>query len=307
MLEKQSQYASAIEHFAKTVWPSPRWREVLMAVQYTACFDASGDESNSQFLVAGGFLSSADDWINFSAAWNKRLGKDGLPYLHMREFAPKAPPFDRLSESKRRALLSDLYDIIRANAYRKFVYVVQNNIMRTKLSPHVKALYYFNSYVMAGRGAVAKVRMWMDSQKMASPLQLVFAKGDVGEGDLRRRLEEDGFPNLEFRYPIDKVINGISYPGFIPLQACDFLAYEFFKAVKSGGIERWGGESFATMPGEMGIVTENDLKETQQWIEVNEEISKWILAKNIPLPKGTRIRKIRLPGGPSRKGKRKTS
>jgi hypothetical protein len=61
------------------------------------------------------------------------------------------------------------------------------------------------------------------------------------------------------------------------------------------------------MPGEMGIVTENDLKETQQWIEVNEEINKWILAKNIPLPAGTKIRKIRLPAGPKRKGKRKAS
>jgi hypothetical protein len=265
-----------------------------MGVMYTACFDASGHEQNEEHLVVAGFLSSGDDWIKFDSAWTRRLAENGLPYLHMREFAHKLPPFDRLTEKQRRELLSDLMDIIQANAYRKYVSVVVNKVLRDGMPEKMKQLYYFNSYVYAGRNGVAMLAEWMKSQKMAAPLRLIFAKGDAGEGDLRKRLEEDGYGTPEFRYPVDKTIEGMFYPGFIPLQACDFLAYESFKAIKAQGIERWGFETFISMPGQMGIVTENDLRETTQWIDVNDAVTKWIFDQAIPVPKGTKVRTLKL-------------
>src|SRR5437899_321629 len=62
---------SGIEHLAKTLWPCSRWGKCIFAM-YTACFDASGTERDTQFLVFGGFVSTSDYWIKFSQDWKER-------------------------------------------------------------------------------------------------------------------------------------------------------------------------------------------------------------------------------------------
>src|SRR5438309_1885521 len=105
-----------IEHVATVVWCLPRWREVLLVMLQTA-FDAAGHEVDHSCISVAGFISSAEDWIKFDEAWRKRLTADRLTYFRMSDFAQFSGEFadrDAWKESRRRALLGNLIEIIRA-------------------------------------------------------------------------------------------------------------------------------------------------------------------------------------------------
>jgi hypothetical protein len=262
---------------------------------YTACFDASGHEKGQDFLVVSGFLSTADHWIRFETEWKSKLSKYGIACLHMREFDSDAKT---LTKAERHDLLSDLCDVIGQYTFRHFSAVIENRIMLSSLSEAVRKEYFLNSYVLAGRTAVATLGIWMQSQNMVSPLQLVFEKGDVGEGNLRKRLEDDGYIDVQFRYKKDKVIKNKLHPGFVPLQACDFLAHEVYTTVRDAGKKEtsWLFERFTQMPCEMRICSIEDHKEMERWLRTSEGVTEWILKSNIPLPKGTLIKSVTIKG-----------
>ena len=52
----------------------------------TVGFDASGKEADQEHLVVAGFVSSANDWINFEKAWRERLKEGGKEYFHRSEY-----------------------------------------------------------------------------------------------------------------------------------------------------------------------------------------------------------------------------
>ncbi|MGB9488269.1 MAG: hypothetical protein WCD04_19420, partial [Terriglobia bacterium] len=54
---------------------------------FTTAFDASGHESDQLIMVVAGFISSVDDWTDFSKKWKERLAEDGLEYFHTKEFS----------------------------------------------------------------------------------------------------------------------------------------------------------------------------------------------------------------------------
>jgi hypothetical protein len=92
----------------------------------TAAFDCSKDKDRKYFIMAG-FVSSADEWVSFDVEWRNRLTDDGLAYFHMQRLAHAdthpQKPFDKtwIGQKKRRqTLLSDLLDIIKSHAWRKF-------------------------------------------------------------------------------------------------------------------------------------------------------------------------------------------
>ena len=89
---------------------------------------------------------------------------------------------------------------------------------------------------------------------------LVFEDGDLGRGQLRQRLEADGF-GVNVRPKKDTMKNGVLEPGFIPLQAAGILAYEISLAAKRENIDRWVATELMRMPGHIGIFTTEDVKD----------------------------------------------
>jgi hypothetical protein len=57
-------------------------------VALTAYFDASGKPDAGYELVVSGFISTAKKWQRFEEKWQRLLDKEGLPYFHIKEFAP---------------------------------------------------------------------------------------------------------------------------------------------------------------------------------------------------------------------------
>lgn len=127
-------------------------------------FDAGGSESTSALTVAG-FGSSENDWRSFNEAWSKRLKQDGAQFFRAVDLACFRGPFkhwkDRYDkEDLRRALSSDLMDILKRHVYRKFGATVINREFE-KLSPTLVEDYSLCAYSIAGRTAEKQVREWI--------------------------------------------------------------------------------------------------------------------------------------------------
>jgi len=59
----------------------------------TAYFDASGTEHSGTELVVSGFVSTVKKWKGFEREWRALLDDAGIPYFHMKEFAPSTGIF----------------------------------------------------------------------------------------------------------------------------------------------------------------------------------------------------------------------
>jgi hypothetical protein len=250
---------------------------------FTACFDASGHESDQKHLTVGGFISSAKDWEDFSVAWKDRLQRDGLSYFHMNEFAPSTGPFSHFKnqELKRRALFGDLMGLIRTHVYRKFCCAVTIADWKGQVSPEMKERFRINAYVLAARSCTTQVREWCLFERINSPVAIVFERGDIGRGMLEAQFRKDELPDPLFRPKKDwKDREGnLIEAGYLPLQAADILAYESFLAVSRRNDDRWGMQELKKVEGFFSEYTESDLAELEnklQWLSaINRPFRAW--------------------------------
>ena len=230
---------------------------------FTACFDASGHESDQPYLAVGGFISSRRDWNDFDMEWRDRLAFDGLQYFRMVDFSHSTNQFVswKGQEPRRQNLLSDLLRIIDKHAYRKFGQIVDIGAIGGNLSDQIRMDYKLSAYVLAARTCAGNVRQWT-FQNSISSFELVFEDGDVGKGNLIERLRKDAFPNISFKPKKDAVKDGIPEYGFTPLQAADIWAYELFQTCKRENLSRWPMQQLMRIPGDIiGIYDPKSVKE----------------------------------------------
>jgi hypothetical protein len=248
---------------------------------WTAAFDASGHEYDQPVVVVAGFVSSAKDWIDFEQAWKQRLAVDHLPYFRMVEFAQSSNAFRSFkgNEVRRRSLLADLMEIIKKHVYRKFAHGVAVQDFPVGLSDAFRRQLYFEKvYSFLGRTVAGEVSLWRIQERIQGPIRLVFEQGDFGNTDLAKRLVADGYPSPDFRIGKDKegeTTLGLE-PTYVPLQAADFLAYEFFQKVKRYelGIEDtrlWAWQEFERIPGEVGTWPKENLAQLEGFVRLWNE------------------------------------
>jgi hypothetical protein len=266
---------SRIEHLAKI--PSLSfvgWRHVLMGM-FTTAFDASGHESDQLIMVVAGFISSANDWIDFSKKWKERLAKDGLKYFHMKEFK-----YLWLNdEPRRRALLNDLMEVIRTHAYLKFGVMVSIKGFGVNFSEAEKEEWLLNAYSFAGYKSVKEVCKWAQREHIKSSIEHIFEEGDLGRGKLEKLAEDSGHI-LQFRPGKEDrtTDSGNVISAFVPLQAADFLAAEYFmeaerrlKRNTRRDKPRWGYLQFNDMRGTIRQATGEKLKDLHRLLEITKE------------------------------------
>jgi hypothetical protein len=196
------------------------WGRVPFAM-FTAYFDASGTTHSTERLVMGGFIASADPWVDFEKEWIVRLKKDGLNILHMKELG-------RWDPIKKQRLIDDLCAIVAAHASYRIAVIVINHKINQHLSGADQKKWHTQAYSYAGRTCAKEVRIWASKWKGPMP-ELIYEKGDTGQPDLRRLLEgKGGYPNFQFRPKKDHrdKKSGNLIVGPVPLQAADLLAYE---------------------------------------------------------------------------------
>jgi hypothetical protein len=286
---------SPIELLARIVWVGGEWEKVNLVVLVTmpapivGAFDASGKERGEPALLVAGFVSSAKDWDGFTTAWNKRLAEDNLTHFHAVDFAQCVGEFEswREQESRRKKLCQDLVDILRGCAYRKFGCIVENKAFQECVSDVSKEKFVANAYVLGGWSCAMGVSLWAKKERIKTPFKLVFEEGDIGKGKLTERLIRDGYAAPDFAPKRDRFDrHGNRVPGFVPLQASDWLAYEVFLDFKtSKGFSpprsiRWAASEFDKMQGEISIFEADNLRQLDDLVEQSDDFLMRVLKRN---------------------------
>ena len=209
------------------------------------------------------------------------MQQDGVTFFRASELAHSVGQSEgwKGQEKRRRRLQSDLMELVVANAYRKFGCVLDNSKMG-QIPDAVKEHYYINAYSLAGRTCVSDVARWKKVEKITAPTEFVFEDGDVGKEELRKRMVEDAHPEPIFRPKKDETNpdSSIRRQAFVPLQAADWLAYEYFLALKHVVYEkkqnyelRWGIEQFERIPGPVGTFLDSDFEALNLGLRVSAE------------------------------------
>jgi hypothetical protein len=278
----------------ESISPFPGWADKTEGyfAMLTAAFDASGDDGTPIVSVAG-FISSVKDWEDFSKLWTARLARENIKYFRAveaahfsKEFKPWRDWPNEDKESWRQALFTDLMEIIKSHVYRYFGCSIVNSALG-EMNEDFKKEFYLTAYSIAGRTCEKRVRHWiLDEWKNSTVnVELVFEMGD-DETELRKRLSHDHCLPPIFRPKLGMVDDkGVFHPGFVPLQAADWLAYELSiatrdltsetKHIESTADLRWPLRQFCRIQGTPGVFATDDIKGFEKNIELYKHLKNW--------------------------------
>jgi hypothetical protein len=258
----------------------------------TAVFDASGDK-RSEVLAVAGFLSSESDWASFSEQWSRRLAEDHVKFFRAVDAAAFHGPFEHWKdrpnrEELRRELSNDLMDILKRHVYHRFGCVVINRSL-DKMSEELRKKFRLSAYSLAGLTCERHLRRYILKEWHGSrpemPVRMVFEHGDEGFGSLCDWLTSaEGTIAVSRVYKQDTVqADGLKIPGFIPLQAADWLAYELglsMRHLESGRLRkysdlRWPMQEFTRVLGDAGTYSANEIRDVEKKLSAVENIPNW--------------------------------
>jgi hypothetical protein len=290
-VEAQIESYSPIRHLASIIWPPWFDRDKAIFAMLTFAFDAGGD-AGTDYMTVAGFASSMKDWDEFSSKWKARLDKDGIEFFRAVDVNNFRGPFEHWHdlpnrEQLRRALFSDLMDLIRRHAYRKFSCTIINKEFQNA-SSEFREKFAESAYSVAARTCEKYARHWAKAEWKSSPemeIASIFEAGDVGQAKLQERLRKDyGHLPPNFHPKKDTVReDGAIVRGFIPLQAADWLAWELNRAARDCSVEpkleselRWPMQQFLGRPdGYLGIFTPENLKAMEDMVALQSKIVSW--------------------------------
>ena len=257
----------------------------------TFAFDAGGDD-RTQVITVAGFASSTHHWDEFSAAWRECLRKHGIEFFRAVDAAHFRGPFQHWHdlpknerEKRRRALFSELMPILKQNVFRKFGCTIINGAF-SQMAANLKHEFALTAYSVAGRACEKRAREWVIAEwkNPNMPVELVFERGDAGQTKLQKRLADDNCFVPTFKPKLDSYQDGLLDPGFVPLQAADWLAYgeslavkqaEAGKVVDSMSEFRWAFQEFLGIQGNTGVFTIQDMKQFEDMLRLSKELNEW--------------------------------
>ena len=197
-----------------------------------AYFDDSGDEKDPQEKVSclAGWVATVDQWEYFEKKWQEALKEHEVPYLHMKEFAPRIKPFKKYKkdEAGRVALLQSLIKVMAGAQLEGVASVVKMADLLYFNDRHHDDInsYAFNLHtcmnIISDRWPDTIVEMWLDRTNKIGPKinkAIEYCKSDRYWGDYSDKL---------IPIPLPKELN---FKKVIPIQAADLLAWELRKDV----------------------------------------------------------------------------
>lgn len=198
--------SSDFSWLAKSLLRSGGWG---MAVHIEAHFDESGTHSD-QITIAG-YLFEQARIDRFCEEWERLLRLNDIPFLHMTDFAPGNPPYDKIPN--RTQLQMKFMRLIKSYSINGVVCNINNNIDNIG-----------NSYAQCVDKAVSSVIKWADDTAYAGKIAYIFEAGATGHGLVEQRFSEIArCPSMaaSHRYAGHGFVPKINNPG---VQAADFLA-----------------------------------------------------------------------------------
>ena len=214
--------------------------EERFVVSLTAYFDESGTHDGSEAVSVAGYLATDEMWSAFSLEWGPILREFDLKYFHMTDFALSKKQFRGWSESKRRACFGALLDVINRNVIGSVGIVVPLGAYLREFAPEADK-FVGGPYGLAASQCFLHLGKTLRLSGVRGLVAYVYEAGAVGAGQVAKVFNENmedpgnreyqrllsiGFQPKYIR-PEDETVR--PWPGFLPLQAADILAYELYQ------------------------------------------------------------------------------
>jgi len=197
---------------------------------FAAYYDASGSQSDDGLLVVAGLVSTENKWIRFEREWDAVLSRFGVPYFHMKEFAPSTGPFAKWKNStaheERRGFLAALVKTIKHGIHKSFVTALMLDDFAQVNRQFKLREWYGGAYSCCASSCLAKIERWKAKDHRQDRILHIFEKGDCGQGQFLK------FSRLAGISPCSKEkIDPATKRWFGPFQACDLLAWEYRRRI----------------------------------------------------------------------------
>jgi len=193
-------------------------------VMYSTYYDASGSQNLADKpLVVVGLLSTEEKWLKCEREWDQALEEFEVPYLHMKEFAPGAGPFESWKDDKpRRAeFLERLIKVLKRRVNIVFQYRLVPEIFRKLDLEYTLTEEWGGPYALICGITIRVADDWFERHYPGDRLKHIVEKGDAGQGQLIKQTL--GFPNPPL---LQTKVDPTTRRHFVPFQAADLLAYE---------------------------------------------------------------------------------
>lgn len=246
---------SAWAHLRKSLFiPDDRMVVVVASqpAEWSAYFDESFGTANAYSV--GGYIAPARQWTEFEREWKEFLAIEDMPNLHKSDFENLMGEFKKFRQlpaneqkAKRLRVNQRAIGIIHRRLNAGFAASVIKSdwdaLDKRGWGPYLGEKYY-------GAGArlcLTMVNVWIKRFNYKGPIDFFFEKGAEGAGELAWWLDsimQDDklraafhMNSWTFADKKDKVLDGILYPGLIPFQAADFIAYETYREMDNRIVE----------------------------------------------------------------------
>lgn len=194
-------------------------------IELKAYFDESGTHDTSPVLCMAGFIIECDAARLMSERWQAMLDTYALPFFHMADCAPGAPPFDSLNKQQRIEAEKEAIAIIRETITYGFAVTLKPKEF-SRTVPHSPEIG--SPYSLCVHTCLTAVRGWANKFNFRGSISYVFEAGHKSQG------EANGIMTRIFKKPNLRAEHRYAEHVFaekrivLPLQAADIIAWQWF-------------------------------------------------------------------------------
>ena len=171
---------SALDHIARSLWLNQYDQENLMAMLYSAYFDASGKKETHASITVAGAVAPLKKWARFERDWKIILDEYGVGEFHATDFASSLGEYRgwKGEKAKRSEFLKRLGQVTRSTVNKLFIVTVEMDAWKTVNDRYLLAEVFHSPYAIAGYSAVHMVKRWARRKEIRSPIEFFFEDGD---------------------------------------------------------------------------------------------------------------------------------
>lgn len=207
---------------------------------FTAYFDDSGTDRNSDIAIAACYISTKRGWDEFVEAWDRARWEEHFDYFHMSDFlAPpgqKKGPWCYWDNAKKDCVYARLANIINRNK-RIGIAVAIPKAEWDEAPEWLRAHYGYQHYTFAVRMCMTAIGKWRHGSAISLPMRYIF---------------DFEMANSTKRQEIERIFDSVSTPhnqkvaGLLGLEPMgySFERKEIFKPLQAADILAWQMRSY---------------------------------------------------------------
>jgi hypothetical protein len=227
---RKSQYCSYSHYSADLQRAQP---ECFIAM-FTAYFDDSGTDNNSEIAIAACYISTKRGWDDFVKAWDFARCEEGFDAFHMAHFVAKRDqqhePFCHWDNAKKSHVYGRLSKIVNENKRVGIASAVPKDVW-DRTPERIRQHFGREHYTYAVRMCMMRIAEWRKKSLISLPIQYVF---DWEMKTAQKRKEISLIFDILTADEHAAQVFGLEPQGysfqhkevFKPLQAADILAWQ---------------------------------------------------------------------------------